>query len=64
MEKEKKRGGKRKGAGRKPKGDDPKIQVSYWLDPKVVEIIRSQPNQAEYIETAVREKSERDAALS
>lgn len=62
--KEEKRGGKRKGAGRKPKGDAPKIQASWWLDAKVIEIIRSQPNQAECIEKAVWEKMERDAALS
>ncbi len=55
---------RKSGGGRKTKGDTPKIQVSWWLDPKAVEIIRKQPNQAEYIETAVREKSERDATLS
>jgi hypothetical protein len=52
----KKSGGKRVGAGRKPKGTASKIQVSYWLDPEVVSIIRLQPNQAEFLESAVREK--------
>jgi hypothetical protein len=52
----KKNGGKREGAGRKPIGDSPKIQVAYWLDAKVVEIIRAQPNQAEFIEAAIKEK--------
>jgi len=52
-----KHGGARAGAGRKPK--DPsgaKLPVSYWLAPDVVKIIRSQPNQAEFIEAAIREK--------
>lgn len=49
------RGGSRPGAGRKPKGESNKVQVAYWLDPKIVEIIRAQPNQAEFIEAAVRD---------
>ena len=50
------RGGARKGAGRPPKYLDlgKKIQVAYWLSPDVVAIIRQQPNQAEFIEEAVR----------
>lgn len=51
-------GGKREGAGRKPiyKELGKKIQVAYWLAPDVVEIIRQQPNQAEFIESAIRDK--------
>lgn len=49
-------GGSRPGAGRKPKGSANKIPVTFTLDPEVVEVIRSQPNQAEFIEAAVREK--------
>lgn len=48
------RGGKREGAGRKPKGDKPKVQYATWLNSEVVDIIRDQENQSEFIETAVR----------
>ncbi len=59
MEKQKSHGGSRPGAGRKPKGAANKIRVTFSLDPEIVEVIRSQPNQAEFIEAAVREKSEK-----
>lgn len=58
-EKKEARGGKRSGAGRKPKGNETKIQVSHSLDSEVVGIIKSQPNQAAFLEEAVREKFER-----
>lgn len=48
------RGGKRQGAGRKCFSKLPKIQVSYWLDIDIVNIIRSKPNQAEFIQNAVK----------
>jgi hypothetical protein len=48
------RGGKREGAGRKPKGESAKIPISLRLDPAVVSIIESQPNQAEFVEQAVK----------
>lgn len=56
MEQKKAQGGKREGAGRKPKDTElgAKKQASWWLAPDVLAIIREQPNQAEFIEQAVR----------
>lgn len=48
-----KRGGKREGAGRPTKGTTSKVKVSLYLDSEVVKTIRSQPNQAEFIEALV-----------
>ncbi|WP_234735306.1 hypothetical protein [Tellurirhabdus bombi] len=52
MEEKKKR---KPGGGRKPKdASGKKEQASWWLAPDVVNQIRLQPNQAEYIESLVR----------
>jgi hypothetical protein len=50
---------RRPGGGRKPKDKElgAKKQASWWLANDVLEIIRAQPNQAEFIEQAVREKA-------
>lgn len=50
------RGGARPGAGRKPKNPEQgnKKQASWWLALDVLAIIKEQPNQAEYIEKAIR----------
>ena len=49
------RGGKRKGAGRKP-APEGTVKVPYGtkLDPKVVEYLRQCENAAETLETAVK----------
>lgn len=47
-------GGKRKGAGRKPTGESAKVSVSFRLANDVVKTIRNQPNQAEFVENAIR----------
>lgn len=51
------------GAGRPTQGKENKKQASWWLDTEVLGIIRSQPNQAVFIEEAVREKVSRDGVL-
>lgn len=51
------------GAGRPTIGKENKKQASWWLDTEVLAIIRGQPNQATFIEEAVREKVSRDAVL-
>lgn len=58
---EKSHGGKRTGAGRKPKDPSGKKEQGSWtLAPDVLKIIQSQANQAEFIESAVRLKHRLD----
>jgi hypothetical protein len=46
------------GGGRPTIGKENKVQASWWLDTEVLEIIRKQPNQAQFIERLVRESLE------
>jgi len=65
MKEEKKHGGSRPGAGRKPK-EDSKKQVALKLDRDLYDIFYSSEfsqNRGRYINQAVREKMEREGYL-
>ena len=47
-------GGKREGAGRKPKGGDEKLRYSWRCSRDVWDILQRQPNKTDYIERAIR----------
>ena len=47
-------GGKREGAGRKPKGGDEKLRYSWRCSRDVWEILQQQDNKTEFIENAIR----------
>lgn len=47
-------GGKREGAGRKPKGGDEKLRYSWRVSRDVWNILQRQENKTDYIERAIR----------
>lgn len=53
-------GGKREGAGRKPKVKGQTLHVGFKCSQDVWDILQMQPNKTKYIEDAIREKHKRD----
>lgn len=59
MEEKPKRGGRREGAGRKPKASQ-LLRVGMRITQETYDILHQQENMTAYIEEAVREKYERE----
>lgn len=61
-DKEKQHGGRREGAGRKPKSKDgaESMRVAFRCSSDVWKILQLQENKTAYIEKAIREKYRRD----
>ena len=57
---QKQRGGRREGAGRKPKGKSGSLHIGFRCSQDVYDILQSKPNKTAYIEAAVREKYRRE----
>ena len=54
------RGGKREGAGRKPKGDTGTLRVGFRCSQDVYDILQAQEDKTAYFEAAIREKHKRE----